>query len=97
METNIELGEGQSFVIAGLINPQVTETLAKVPGLASIPILGTLFKSKTLNKSDTELVVMVTPEITTPLLPGEAKPTVPMQREFLPAPAPNPNIKSTKK
>ena len=46
METNIELGEGQSFVVAGLIDNQVTETLAKVPGLSSIPILGTLFKSK---------------------------------------------------
>ena len=74
METNIELGEGQSFVIAGLIDNQVTETLAKIPGLSSFPILGTIFKSKSLTKSDTELVVMVTPEITMPLLPGEAKP-----------------------
>ncbi len=46
METNIELGEGQSFVIAGLIDNQVTETLAKIPVLSSLPILGNLFKSK---------------------------------------------------
>ena len=46
METNVELGEGQSFVIAGLIDNQVTETLSKIPGLASMPILGNLFKSR---------------------------------------------------
>jgi len=97
METNIELGEGQSFVIAGLIDNQVTETLAKVPGLASIPILGTLFKSKQLNKSDTELVVLVTPEVTMPLQPGEAKPTLQMPREFLTPVLPNPTAKPGKK
>jgi len=97
METNIELGEGQSFVIAGLIDNQVTETLAKIPGLASIPILGTLFKSKQITKNDTELVVLVTPEITMPLQPGEAKPGLPMPREFLPPPSQTPNVKSGKK
>lgn len=83
METNIELGEGQSFVIAGLIDKQVTETLSKIPGLSSLPILGNLFKSRSVSKSDTELVVLVTPEITMPLLPGDAKPDVPMPRPFL--------------
>ncbi len=97
METNIELGEGQSFVIAGLIDNQVTETLAKIPGLASIPILGTLFKSKQVNKNDTELVVLVTPEITMPLQPGEAKPSLPMPREFLTPLQPNANAKPGKK
>jgi pilus assembly protein CpaC len=83
METNIELGEGQSFVIAGLIDNQVTETISKIPGLSSLPILGNLFKSKLLSKSDTELVVLVTPEITLPLQPGDAKPIVPMPGAFL--------------
>jgi pilus assembly protein CpaC len=83
METNIELGEGQSFVIAGLIDNQVTETVAKIPGLSSIPILGNLFKSRSSSKSDTELVVMVTPEITMPLEPGDAKPMPAMPRDFL--------------
>src|SRR5579862_899813 len=71
METNVELGEGQSFVIAGLIDNQVTETISKIPGLSSLPILGNLFKSRSLSKNDTELIVMVTPEITMPLQPGE--------------------------
>jgi pilus assembly protein CpaC len=83
METNIELGEGQSFVIAGLIDKQVTETLARIPVLSSLPILGNLFKSKSFSSNDTELIVMVTPEITMPLEPGDAKPGVPMPRPFL--------------
>jgi pilus assembly protein CpaC len=83
METNIELGEGQSFVIAGLIDKQVTETLSHIPGLASLPILGNLFKSRNISKSDTELVVIVTPEITMPLQPGDAKPSPAMPRPFL--------------
>ncbi len=83
METNVELGEGQSFVIAGLIDNQVTETLSRIPGLSSLPILGSIFKSHSVTKSDTELVVVVTPEITMPLLPGEAKPSVSMPENFL--------------
>jgi pilus assembly protein CpaC len=83
METNVELGEGQSFVIAGLIDRQVTEALSHIPGLASLPILGNLFKSKSINKSDTELIVMVTPEITMPLQPGDATPGAPTPRPFL--------------
>jgi pilus assembly protein CpaC len=83
IETNIELGEGQSFVIAGLIDRQVTETLSKIPVLSSLPILGNLFKSKEFDRNNTELVVMVTPEITMPLQPGDAKPTPAMPRPFL--------------
>jgi pilus assembly protein CpaC len=83
METNVELGEGQSFVIAGLIDNQVTETISRIPGLSSLPILGNLFKSKSISKSDTELVVLVTPEITMPLQPGDTKPGVPAPRPFL--------------
>jgi pilus assembly protein CpaC len=83
METNIELGHGQSFVIAGLIDDRVTETLAKVPGLANIPILGVLFKSRLENRAKTELIVMVTPEITTPVNTADVKPA-PQMKETLP-------------
>ena len=86
METNIELGEGQSFVIAGLIDQRLTETVTKIPGLASIPILGNLFKTKETDRNNTELIVMVTPEVTVPLQPGENKSLV-MPREFMLAPA----------
>ncbi len=87
IETNVELSEGQSFVIAGLIDNQVTETISKIPGLANLPVLGNLFKSRQLNRNNTELVVMVTPEITMPLQPNEAKPGPVMPREFMLTPA----------
>jgi pilus assembly protein CpaC len=83
METNIELGEGQSFVIGGLIDNRLTETISRIPGLSSLPILGNLFKSKEVDRNNTELVVMVTPEITMPLQAGEPKPLPVMPREFL--------------
>jgi pilus assembly protein CpaC len=88
METNIELGEGQSFVIAGLIDNRVTETISRIPGLANLPILGNLFKSKQFDRQNTELVVVVTPEVTMPLLAGEAKPMPVMPRDFLAPVAP---------
>ncbi len=73
-ETDVELAEGQSYVIAGLLDDEVTDQLSKLPGLANIPILGTLFKSRSLNRQKTELVVMITPEIVNPLQPGDPKP-----------------------
>ena len=85
METDIELGEGQSFVIAGLLDDRVTENLSQMPGLAHLPVLGAMFKSRSLNRSKTELVVMVTPEATNPLMPGDPKPVPQMPKEFLPA------------
>jgi len=84
METDIELGEGQSFVIAGLLDDRVTENLSQIPGLAHLPILGALFKSRSITKSKTELVVVVTPESTYPLSPTDPKPLPNMPREFLP-------------
>jgi len=83
METNIELGEGQTFIIAGLIDSRVTDTVSRIPGLASLPIFGNLFKSKDESKNRTELIVMVTPEITEPLQPGDTKAIPTMPREFL--------------
>jgi len=87
METNIELGEGQSFVIAGLIDNRLTETVSRIPGLSSLPILGNLFKSKEVDRTNTELIVVVTPEVTMPLQPGEAKPMPVMPRDFLITPS----------
>jgi pilus assembly protein CpaC len=83
METNIELAEGQSFAIAGLIDDRARATFNHIPGLASIPILGELFKSREKKVSKTELLVTVTPEIVRPLEPGDPKPEVPMPLRFL--------------
>jgi pilus assembly protein CpaC len=62
-ETELELNNGQTFAIAGLLNNSMTQTLAKVPGIGDIPILGYLFRSKAARKDQTELVVMITPQI----------------------------------
>ncbi len=69
IETDVELGQGQSFVIGGLIDDRLVENLAQIPGLAQIPVLGALFRSRAVNKSKTELIVLVTPE-TAHLAPG---------------------------
>lgn len=84
IETNIELGAGQSFVIAGLMDDRVNETMNKIPGLANIPILGALFRSRSINKAKQELVVIVTPELASPLNPGDKKPDPVWLEEFLP-------------
>jgi len=74
VESDVELGEGQSFALAGLIDERVQTQLSRIPGLANVPILGALFKSKSINKSKTELVVLVTPESILPYNPGDPKP-----------------------
>src|SRR5829696_1788697 len=62
-ETELELANGQTFAIAGLMNNTMVQSLRKIPGLGDIPILGYLFRSKGAEKNQTELVVMNTPEI----------------------------------
>ncbi len=62
-ETELELLDGQTFAIAGLMNNSLASTMHKIPGIGDIPILGNLFRSKAAQKDQTELVVMITPEI----------------------------------
>lgn len=66
-ETEIELKDGQSFGIAGLLDRRATTQLSKVPGIGDIPILGQLFRSRSINKTNTELLVFVTPHIVDPV------------------------------
>jgi pilus assembly protein CpaC len=77
-ETVVELKDGQSFGIAGLLDNRTTMILSKVPGIADIPILGQLFKSRSVNRTNTELMVIVTPSIVDPAAPGNnAAPELP--------------------
>jgi pilus assembly protein CpaC len=62
-ETELELQNGQTFAVAGLMNNSVNSTMQKIPGIGDIPILGLLFQSKAAQKNQTELVVMITPVI----------------------------------
>jgi pilus assembly protein CpaC len=66
-ETEIELKDGQSFGIAGLLDNRAQVQLSKVPGIGDIPILGNLFRSRSVTRSNGELVVMVTPRIVDPV------------------------------
>lgn len=67
VSTVIELADGQSFALAGLLSEKVTEDVAKIPVLGDIPILGVLFRSSAFKKNETELVVIVTPHLVKPL------------------------------
>ncbi|MFN8008931.1 MAG: type II and III secretion system protein family protein [Terriglobia bacterium] len=82
-ETEIELADGQSFAIAGLIDNRLTEIANKIPGLGDIPIIGYLFKSRSIQKSKTELVVLVTPKFVKPLNPDQVPPLPEMPKPFL--------------
>src|SRR3989449_745144 len=66
-ETELELKDGQSFGIAGLLDNRAQAQLSKVPGIGDIPVLGQLFRSRNINKSKTELMVLVTPHIVDPV------------------------------
>ena len=69
-ETEIELKDGQSFGIGGLLDERTTIQLSKIPGIGDIPILGELFKSRSVNLTNTELLVLVTPTIVDPVGSG---------------------------
>ncbi|MEP7351984.1 MAG: pilus assembly protein N-terminal domain-containing protein [Acidobacteriota bacterium] len=86
-ETKVELGDGQSFIVAGLIDKQASESFSKIPWIGSVPILGTLFKTKAEAREDLELIMMVTPMITSPLSPNDPTPELEYPLEFMkPAP-----------
>ncbi|WP_316976782.1 type II and III secretion system protein family protein [Shumkonia mesophila] len=65
-ETTVELGSGQSFAIAGLLQNNVTHNINKFPGLGDIPVLGGLFRSDRFQREESELVILVTPYIVQP-------------------------------
>ncbi len=82
-DTEVDLREGESFAIAGLIDNRVTEIVSKIPGIGDVPILGRLFRSRQLNKTNTELLVVVTPRFVKPFAAGETVPMIGFPREFL--------------
>jgi len=69
----VEIGDGQTIGIAGLINENVREVVNKFPGLGSIPILGNLFRSQQFQQGESELVILVTPRLARPLPPGPVR------------------------
>ena len=69
-ETTVELGDGQSFAIAGLLQEDFEDSVRQFPILGDVPILGTLFRSAAWRSGQTELVVIVTPHLVRPVRPG---------------------------
>ena len=84
-ETEVELRDGQSFAIAGLIDNESQVDSAALPILGQLPIIGNLFKSKADRKERTELLVIVTPKLVRPLNPDEVPPLPTLGSRFLPA------------
>ena len=68
--TTIEMADGQSFAIAGLLQSDIQNTLNQVPGLGDIPVLGALFRSSAFQRQETELVMIVTPRLVKPVAAG---------------------------
>ena len=66
-ESTVELGSGQSFAIAGLLETTTTDTAAGLPGLGDVPVLGALFRDSQFSRQETELVILVTPYIVRPV------------------------------
>jgi pilus assembly protein CpaC len=84
VQTEVELAAGQSFAIGGLLDNNTTQTLSRIPGLGDIPLLGRLFRSRSVNKTSTELLVVVTPELVRPIPQGKPVPELKMPGAFLP-------------
>jgi pilus assembly protein CpaC len=82
-ETEVELREGESFAIAGLIDNRVTKQIAKLPGIGDLPVIGNLFRSRSTDKTNTELLVLITPSFVKPFAAGAAPPLPQFPEGFL--------------
>jgi pilus assembly protein CpaC len=83
VNTEVELSEGQSFVIGGLLDNRETKNLSKIPYIGDVPILGKLFHSMQVNHTNTELIVLVTPEFVDPIPAGVPAPELKFPDQFL--------------
>ncbi len=103
-DTTVQLNDGQSFVIAGLIKNNFTETIKRFPGLGEVPVLGPLFRSTEFQNDKSELLFVITPRLVKPLAESPRLPTdnhvVPNRSEVFfegrlegatPSPAPEPS------
>jgi pilus assembly protein CpaC len=89
VNTEVELKDGQTFILGGLLDNEETQSFQKVPFLGDIPILGKLFQSMTRTRTNTELMILVTPEVVAPIPAGQELPALNFPVKFLP---PNSNV-----
>ncbi|MGF6771178.1 pilus assembly protein CpaC [Paraburkholderia sp. GAS199] len=76
-DTTVELGDGESFVIGGLIDRETTSNVSKVPMLGDLPIIGSFFKQLSYQQNEKELVIIVTPHLVSPVAKGAPLPSTP--------------------
>jgi pilus assembly protein CpaC len=84
VKTEVELSEGQSFAIGGLLDNRESQTFSKIPFIGDVPILGKFFQSISKTKTNTELIVIVTPELVRPMPVGAPLPQLKYPEAFLP-------------
>ena len=85
VSTEVELSSGQTFAIAGLLDKRVTDSFEKMPLIGDLPILGKFFQSKRTTRSNTELLVIVTPELVRPVAEGVSDLNLSFPKPFLPS------------
>jgi len=83
VKTDVELEQGQSFAIAGLLDNRVTDQFNRIPGLGNIPFFGKLFQSRSVARNKSELLVVVTPELVQPIPGGSKLPELKAPEPFL--------------
>jgi pilus assembly protein CpaC len=85
VNTEVELPDGQTFVIGGLLDKSTNDTFQKIPFIGDLPFIGKFFQSESKTKNDTELIVLVTPEIVQPIPAGGKVPELKFTDKFMPA------------
>jgi pilus assembly protein CpaC len=95
VQTAVELESGQSFAIGGLLDNRTIKNLSRMPGLGDIPFFGKLFRSESITKNNTELLVVVTPEIVRPMPAGKSMPSLNYPEAFLKPNTPGSNVTRT--
>ena len=85
--TQVELRDGQSFAIAGLFQRNYSNTINQIPGASNVPILGALFRSSDWQRNETELVIIVTPHLTSPIARHPTACPIRCRRRPRPAPS----------
>lgn len=96
VNTEVDLGDGESFLIGGLLDRTITQTFNKIPFIGDVPILGKFFQSQSRTQSNTELIVIVTPEIVSPIKAGESAPELNYPLQFMSAASKTVNTPETK-
>ncbi|MBA4283926.1 MAG: hypothetical protein C0434_00135 [Xanthomonadaceae bacterium] len=76
-DTTVELGDGETFVLSGLVSNNLTNNVDKVPWLGDIPVLGAFFRSTSINRTEKELIMIITPHLVRPLARGTQTPALP--------------------